>query len=65
MELSISHEVADFIDYGSRLLRRIKADGLDLSKMEIRILSAQLRQLSTVITQLDDARANGGNRKAA
>jgi hypothetical protein len=56
MEFSISHEVANFLDYGSRLSERLKTKGKDLSKMELRILSAQLRQLSIAVKQLDDTR---------
>ncbi len=56
MDFSISHEVANFLDYGSRLSERLKTEGKDLSKMELRILSAQLRQLSIAVKQLDDGR---------
>ena len=38
----VSHEVANFIDYGSRLLERLKTEGSELSYTELRILSKQL-----------------------
>ena len=38
MELSISHDAANFLDYASRLLQRLKVDGERLSEMERRIL---------------------------
>ena len=57
-ELSISHEVANFIDYGNRLLRRLKVEGQQLSKTEIRILSAQLRPLILSAKQLYNSKRN-------
>ena len=65
MKLSISHELANFIDYGNRLLRRLKVDGQELSKMEMRILAAQLRELSTAVKQLDESKAGDRNKDAA
>ena len=56
MDLSISHEVANFLDYGNRLSERLKTEGKGLSKMELRILSTQLRQLIIAVKQLDDPR---------
>ena len=56
MAFSISHEIANFLDYGSRLSERLKTEGKDLSKMELRILSTQLRQLTIAVKQLDDPR---------
>ena len=56
MDLSISHEVANFLDYGNRLSERLKTEWKGLSKMELRILSAQLRQLTIAVKQLDDPR---------
>ena len=56
MDFSISHEVANFLDYGNRLSERLKTEGIGLSKMELRILSAQLQQLTIAVKQLDDAR---------
>jgi hypothetical protein len=49
MELSVSHEVANFLDYGSRLLERLKTDGQDLSYMELRILAVQLGRISGAV----------------
>ena len=65
MNLSISHEVANFLDYGNRLLQRLKIDGKELSEMEVRILSAQLRQLSLEIKRLDCTRVRDRNKEAA
>ena len=65
MERSISHELANFIDYGSRLLRRLKIEGEDLSKMEIRILSEQLRQLSTMVKHLDETKSGDRRKEVA
>ena len=65
MQLSISHEVANLIDYGSRLLERLKEEGHGLSEMEIRILSSQLRKISIAVKQLDDSRWRDCNKEAA
>jgi hypothetical protein len=65
MNLSISHEVADFIDYISRLLQRLKVDGKQLSAVERRILSTQLRQLSIAIKELDETKLRDRTNKAA
>ena len=65
MVLSISHEVAEFIDYGNRLLRRLKMDGGQLSEMEMRILSEQLRQLSSTVKQLDETELRARSKEAA
>lgn len=65
MVLSISHEVAEFIDYGNRLLRRLKMDGGQLSEMEMRILSEQLRQLSSTVKQLDETKLRARSKEAA
>ena len=65
MESSVSHEVANFIDYGTRLLERLKTKGQDLSYMEIRILGAQLGKISTAVKQLDDNRCRHSNKEAA
>lgn len=54
MTWSISHELADFIDYGNRLLRRLNMEGEQLSVMEKRILRAQLKQLCVASDQLND-----------
>lgn len=54
MGLSISHEVADFLDYGSRLSERLNTEGQELSEMEIRILSAQLNKIGTEVKQVHD-----------
>jgi hypothetical protein len=54
MNLSISHVVADFIEYITRLLQRLKVDGNQLSAVERRILSVQFRQLSNAIKALDE-----------
>jgi hypothetical protein len=56
MDFSISHEIANFLDYGSRLSERLKTEGKNLSKMELRILSAQLQKLSNAVNKLDDTR---------
>jgi hypothetical protein len=60
MDFSISHELANFVDYGNRLLRRLKAEGAQLSEMERRILLAHLRQLSMASEQLSDTRSRNG-----
>jgi hypothetical protein len=65
MDLSISHDVANFLDYGSRLLERLKTEGHDLSDMELRILSAQLRKLSMAVKQRHDTRWRDRNNDAA
>ena len=65
MDFSVSHEVANFIDYGNRLLQRLKLQGTELSKMEVRILSQQLRQLSAAVKKLDDGRWRETNKEAA
>jgi hypothetical protein len=54
MGLSISHEVADFLDYGSRLSERLNTEGQELSEMEIRILSARLNKIGTEVKQVHD-----------
>jgi hypothetical protein len=61
----ISHEVANFLDYGSRLLERLKTEGQELTYMELRILSTQLGKISTAVKQLDDSRWRGRNNQAA
>ena len=65
MNLSISHEIANFIDYGSRLLERLKTEGQELSEMEIRILSAQARKITMAVKQLEDSRWMDRNKHAA
>ena len=65
MDFSISHELANFVDYGNRLLRRLKTEGTQLSEMERRILLAHLRQLSLASEQLSDARLKDRQREAA
>jgi hypothetical protein len=65
MDLSISHEVADFIDYVSRLLGRLKIYGKQLSAAERRILSVQLRQLSIAIKELDETTLRHRAKEAA
>lgn len=65
MGMSISHEVADFLDYGSRLLERLKPEGQELSEMEIRILSAQLKKMSVVVKEVHDAKWRDRKKAAA
>ena len=65
MTWSISHELANFVDYGNRLLRRLKMEGQQLSEMEKRILRAQLKQLSIASEQLDDCKMKPRNKEAA
>ena len=57
MVLSISHEVAEFIDYGNRLLQRLK--------MEMRILSEQLRQLGATVKELDGTNLRARSKEAS
>ena len=52
----ISHEVANFLDDGSRLLERLKTEGQELTYIELRLLSTQLGRSRTVVKQLDDSR---------
>ena len=65
MTWSISHELANFVDYGNRLLRRLKMEGQQLSEMEKRILRAQLKQLSIASEQLDDCKMKPRKKEAA
>ena len=65
MTWSISHELANFVDYGNRLLRRLKMEGQQLSEMEKRILRAQLKQLCITSEQLDDCKMKTHNKEAA
>ena len=65
MTWSISHELANFVDYGNRLLRRLKMEGQQLSEMEKRILRAQLKQLCIASEQLDDCTMKPRNKEAA
>ena len=65
MQYSVSHEVANFLDYGSRLLERLKAEGQELSYMELRILALQLGRISGAVKQLDDSKWRGRNNDAA
>lgn len=53
------------LDDGSRLLRRLKIDGEHLPETEIRILSAQLRQLSIAVKQLDATKLSAHTKEAA
>ena len=61
----VSHEVANFIDYGIRLLERLKTEGSELSYTELRILSTQLGRISAAVKQLDDSRWRHRNNQAA
>jgi hypothetical protein len=65
MEYSISHDLANFIDYGNRLLRRLKTEGAQLSEMERRILLTHLRKLSTAAEQLQGSRSESFKKDAA
>jgi hypothetical protein len=65
MVLSISHEVAECIDYGNRLLQRLKRDGRHLSEMEMRILSEQLRQLGATVKELDGTNLSARSKEAS
>jgi hypothetical protein len=65
MDFSISHELANFVDYGNRLLRRLKTEGSKLSEMERRILLAHLRQLSMASEQLSDTKLKDRQKEAA
>ena len=65
MVLSISHEVAEFIDYGNRLLQRLKMDGRHLSEMEMRILSEQLQQLGATVKELDGTNLRTRSKEAS
>ena len=65
MQFSVSHEVANFLDYGTRLLDRLSAEGQRLSYMEIRILSAQLNRISLAVKQIDDSGWRHRNNEAA
>ena len=65
MTWSISHELANFVNYGNRLLRRLKMEGQQLSEMEKRILRAQLKQLCFASEQLDDFKMKPRNKEAA
>ena len=65
MEFSVSHEVANFLDYGSRLLERLKREGQELSYVELRILASQLGRINCVVKQLDDSRWRHRNKEAA
>jgi len=56
MKYSVSHEVANFLDYGSRLLERLKTEGQHLSYMELRILALQVGKISGAVKQLDDSK---------
>jgi hypothetical protein len=60
-----SHDVANFIDYGTRLLERLKTEGSELSYTELRILSTQLGRISIAVKQLDDSRWRDRNNQAA
>ena len=46
MKWSISDELANFLDFGTRLMHRLKTEGNELSEMEKRILRAQLTKLT-------------------
>ena len=61
----VSHEVANFIEYGTHLLERLKTEGSELSYMELRILSTQLGRINTAVKQLDDSRWRHRNNQAA
>ena len=65
MGLSISHEVANFLDYGSRLSERLKTEGQELCEMEIRILSAQLNKIGTAVKQVHDGKWRDRKKEAA
>jgi hypothetical protein len=65
MQYSVSHEVANFLDYGSRLLERLKTEGQELSYMELRILALQLGRISGAVKQLDDSKWRHRNKEAA
>ena len=54
MAWSISHELADFLEYAARLLQRLKTEGSYLSQSEIRIFREQLKQLNRAAEPLDD-----------
>ena len=60
-----SHDLANFIDYGTRLLERLKTEGSELSYTELRILSTQLGRISTAVKQLDDSKWRHRNNHAA
>ena len=65
MDFSISHELANFVDYGNRLLRRLKIEGAQLSEMERRILLAHLRQLTLASEQLSGTGVKDRKKEAA
>jgi len=65
MDFSISHELANFVDYGNRLLRRLKTEGAQLSEMERRILLAHLRQLTLASEQLSGTGVKDRKKEAA
>ena len=64
MKLSISHELANFLDYSSRLMQRLSMEGRELSEMEIRILSAELRKMGSEVKHLHES-MQGDRRKDA
>jgi hypothetical protein len=63
MDVSLSHEIASFIQDANWILRRLRVEGEKLSKSEIRILSAQLKELSITVNELDHNKRR--NTKAA
>jgi hypothetical protein len=65
MQYSVSHEVANFLDYGSRLLERLRTESQELSYMELRILALQLGRISAAVKQLDDSKWRDRNKDAA
>ena len=65
MAWDISHDLATFLDYGLKLMERLKTEGDRLSEIEIRILRAQLNKLSIAADHLNDIKWRDRSEEAA